>query len=394
MSNINAYDYPVVTLQQLQAHLEDPYPVWFLSPRGKVVATNLLSMWLWSASELNDLLGVNAFDVFTRNFKRIPRDKNREFFAKKSAVVKRLCEAFGMKSYLAFISAMKSDPYLREIFDWELELSKHEWEFDREWKYPLRLLYSDAYKPAALMDFQVTVSRLEGDIGYLAIYEPDSNSKITQLVVEHEYHRLMIYPREQSYIQYLNFMELLVEMGVRSPAAQEDANIEEVMPFDYTFQEKFRETILSMIRAPEYHEAFACFQAAYTYRKSFPWLPESSDTLDEINQDGLSYALRTALSTYIVPEASTLENMDVFIKPRDFYIEDWKRSEAEWMSALVSAVDATIGEGFSLKRFENQLNTAGIDVTDISPAILRVHIAAALVRYYNRRNMGVSRDPL
>lgn len=394
MSNINAYDYPVVTLQQLQAHLEDPYPVLFLSPRGEVAATNLLSMWLWSASELNDLLGANAFDVFTRNFKRIPKDKNREFFAKKSAVVKRLLKVFGRESYLAFISAMKSDPYLREIFDWEPELSRDEWEFDREWKYPLRLLYFGASTPAVLMEFQVTVSRLEGDLGYLAIYEPDPASKITQSLVEHEYHRLITHAREQSYIQYLNFTQLLVEMGIRSRAVQEDADLEETMPFDLAFQEKFREAMLSMTRAPEYHEALACFHASYAYRKSFPWLPESSDTRDEINQDGLSYALRAALSTYIVPEASTLEDMDAFIKPQDFYVEDWKRFEARWVSALVSAVDATISEGFSLKRFENQLSTAGINVTDISPATLRIHIAAALVRYYNRRDMGISRDPL
>jgi hypothetical protein len=394
MSNINAYDYPIVTLKQLQPHLGDPYPVWFLSPRGEVAATNLLSMWLWSASELSDLLGVNAFNVFTRNLKRIPKDKNCEFFAKKSAVVKRLCEVFGTKSYLAFISAMKSDPYLREIFDWELELSKEEWEFDREWKYPLRLQYSDAYTPAVLMEFRVTVSRLEGDLGYLAIYEPDPGSKITQSLVEHEYRRLITHSREQPYIQYLNFTELLVEMGIRSRAVQEDADLEEAMSFDVAFQEKFREAMLAMTRTPEYHEALACFHATYAYRKSFPWLPESSDTRDEINQDGLSYALRAALSTYIVPEASTLKDMDAFIKPQDFYVEDWKRFEAGWVSALVSAVNATISEGFSLKRFENQLSTAGIDVSDISPATLRIHIAAALVRYYNRRNMGISRDPL
>lgn len=693
MSEINrsglAYDYPIVTLQQLQASLENPYPVWFLSPHGEVEAANLLSMWLWTTSELKDLLGVNAFDIFTRNLKRIPRYKNREFFAKKSAVVKRLFEVFGRKSYLAFISAMKSDPYLREIFDWELELSRDEWECDREWKYPLRLLYPDAYTPTVLMEFQVTVSRLESDLGYLAVYEPNPGSEITRSLVEREYHRIMAHSHEQSYIQYLNvgvntlyplyypslahdplwritaaneafklslgsllniaiidlhllemlfsgkfrellgahswlssalravkyfdevtyeytqpkhekyeeytgiirrlerlpdfreirarsantpiklpanrenpftvcslfvpcpftlkrtmffscmiqlvrndlfgrlhethyhqtslpenqetkvmlillhltytqpdsvnslfeqllwglaiiqtveqgltraedtswepepafwcirkdllekfveqvedrqdtltveiriviemlqrmklvdkesflellldfsrenpnlsqlrsllITELLVERGVRSRAAQEEVNLEEVLPFDFAFQEKFREAILSMIGTPQYHEALACFRAAYVYRKRFPWLPESSEILDEINQNGLSYALRTALSTYIVPEASSLEAMDVFTKTQDFHAEDWERSEAEWVSALVFAVGATISEGFSLKRFENQLTTAGIDVTAISPATLRVHIAAALVRYSNRRNMGISRDPL
>lgn len=683
------YDYPMVTLHELQASLEEPYPVWFLSPRGEVVATNLLSMWLWSASKPNDLLGVNVFDIFTSNFKRIPKEKNREFFAKKSAVVKRLFDAFGRKSYLAFISAMKSDLYLREIFDWELELSKDEWESDREWKYPLRLLYSDAYTSSVLMEFQVTVSRLEDDLGYLAIYEPNPISKITQSLVEQEYHRIVTYSLEQSYIQCLNVgvntlypsyypsltcdllwrittlneayrlllgsllstgvidmhllemlfsrefrgsleahswlssalraikcfdevtyeyaqpehekyeeyisiirrlerlpgfreirarsantmvklpinhetpfpaysefvpcpfsskktmcftcmgqlvrkdllgrprepyyyltclpenseskvmlillhlthtqpesndslfeqllwelaivrtiergliqvedthwkpepafwcirkelhekfieqiederetltveiriviealqrmklvdkenflellldflrenpyltqlrsllsTELLVERGVRSHVAQDDADLEEALPFDFAFQEKFREAILSMIRTPEYHGVFACFRAAYAYRKNFPWLPESSDIPDEINQDGLSYALRAALSTYLVPDASTLENMGEFIRQQDFHVEDWEHSEAEWVSALVTAVGATISERFSLKRFASQLSMAGIDVTAISPATFRVHIAAALVRYYNRRKMGISRDPL
>lgn len=388
------YDYPIVTLQQLEAHLADPFPVWFLSPRAEIVATNLLSKWLWSTSGLKDLLGANAIDVFTSNFRRIPKDKNREFFTKKSAVVKRLCDAFGMESYHAFINAMKSDPYLREIFDWTLELSKDEWEFEREWMYPLRLFTVDASTPAVLMAFRVTVFRLEDDLGYLALYEPDPSSTLTQSLVEHEYQRIITHSREQPYIQHLNFIELLAEMGIRSHAVQEDANLEAVVSFDIVFQEKFREAMLSMTMTSKYHEALACFHAAYAYRKRFPWLAESSVTLDEINQNGLSHALRIALSTYIVPEALAIENVDAFIKPQIFYEGDREYLETEWVSALNFAIGATISEGFSLKHFENQLTTAGIDVTSISLETLQAHIAAAFVRYYNRRKMGISRDSL
>lgn len=175
---------------------------------------------------------------------------------------------------------------------------------------------------------------------------------------------------------------------------KEDEGLEEAIPFDVAFQEKFREAMLSMIRTPRYREALDCFRAAYIHRKSFPWLPESNETRDELNQDGLSYALRGALSTYIVPDVAASKGEDGFMKPGDVYGEDEKRCEAGWASALVSAVDATIREGFGLKRFENQLYAAGIDVADLSTATLQRYVAAALMRYYNRRNIGVARDPL
>src|SRR5207248_2675586 len=133
-------------------------------------------------------------------------------FAKKSAVMKRLFEFFGGQSYLAFISLMKNDPYLKEIFDWELEISKNEWEFDREWRYPLRLLCSDANSPDVLMEFQVTVSRLEGDLGYLAIYETGTASKITHPLVEREYRHIIARSPEQCYVHYLDFINTALNL--------------------------------------------------------------------------------------------------------------------------------------------------------------------------------------
>ena len=175
-------------------------------------------------------------------------------------------------------------------------------------------------------------------------------------------------------------------------SAHED--LEDAPLFDLAFQEKFREAILYMISTSEYQEVLACFYAAYEYRKNFPWLPESRDIPDEINQNGLSYALRAALSTYIVPEVLAIEGVGALVKPQDFHADGWKPSDPEKMRALVTAVAETINEGFSLKRFENQLTMADVDVTTITPAALRAHIAAALVRYYNWRKTAISRDTL
>ena len=86
--------------------------------------------------------------------------------------------------------------------------------------------------------------------------------------------------------------------------------------------------------------------------------------------------------------------MDIIVKTEDFHSEGRKDSDLERMSALTTAVEATINEGFSLKRFENQLTMADVEVTTITLAALRAHIAAALVRYYNRRKTGISRDAL
>ena len=181
-----------------------------------------------------------------------------------------------------------------------------------------------------------------------------------------------------------NYTELSTEKYIR----------EDDQPFNALFQEKFCEAMLSMISAPAYQEALACFYAAYEYRKTFPWLPESRVIPDEINQNGLSYALRAALSTFIVPHVPTKAGVDTPVPPQDVHAQDWKYTDPEKMNALVTAVAATINEGFSLKRFENQLAMANIDVATLAPAALRTYIAAALIRYYHRRQIGISRDAL
>src|SRR5438552_2786203 len=70
--------------------------------------------------------------------------------------------------------------------------------------YPLRLVCPDANASDVLMEFQVTASRLEADLGYLAIYEPDLGSKITQPLVEREYRHVIALSPEQCYVHYLN----------------------------------------------------------------------------------------------------------------------------------------------------------------------------------------------
>src|SRR5437660_1004661 len=68
--------------------LYDPYPAWLLTNEGVISAANLLSAWVWEGSQLNNFLGLNVFEVFSRNFTRIPKSVNGEFFTKKTTVLK------------------------------------------------------------------------------------------------------------------------------------------------------------------------------------------------------------------------------------------------------------------------------------------------------------------
>jgi len=146
-----------------------------------------------------------------------------------------------------------------------------------------------------------------------------------------------------------------------------------------------------MINAPEYRDVFARFRSAYEYRKQFPWLEESKKDRNGDNQDGLAYALRAALATYIVNESAQTGGRGAQVKSLD--IQEGTQFDFEWTSALMTAITTTIEEGFSLERFENRLSRAEGNVDIISPNLLRKHIVAALDNYSAHRMIGLSPDP-
>jgi len=140
-----------------------------------------------------------------------------------------------------------------------------------------------------------------------------------------------------------------------------------------------------MINAPEYSTVFARFRSAYEYRKQFSWLEESRNGSNGYSQNGLAYALRIALATYIVPERMLTSTS------HDTY--DGRLCDPEWVDAFMQAISATIEEGFSLERFENRLCRMEGNVENISPDKLCKHIVAALESYSDQRSVGLSPDP-
>jgi len=196
------FDYPKVKHSLGQAALQDPYPAWFLDSRGVIYAANLMAFWLWDMINPGEpirpgaLLGKSAFTILAGNLKRIPVEENSEFYAKRSAAVKRLSDKLGTDSllYAPFITAMKNDPLLAQIYEQAVLYP------DREWDYtlsiaPPRIMGNNNSK---LLIFQVTVFRLEGDAGFLATYTP---TRATLPVVEELYSLLTDQYNDRVFIQ-------------------------------------------------------------------------------------------------------------------------------------------------------------------------------------------------
>ena len=172
------FDYPKVKHSLWRAALEDPYPAWYLDTRGVIRAANLMAFWLWDALGAGEpikadaLLGKSTFTIFAHHFERIPVDQNGEFYAKKSAIVKRMNAEVGSDAilYASFIAAMKADPRLESIYGQAVLYP------DNEWENPLRIvppgLNGSTDFDSGLLEFQVTVYRFERNTGFLATYIP------------------------------------------------------------------------------------------------------------------------------------------------------------------------------------------------------------------------------
>ncbi len=197
------FDYPKVKLSLGRTALQDPYPAWFYDPRGVIRGANLMAFWLCDVLRPGEpirpdaLLGKSVFNIFAHNVERIPADMNGEFYAKRSAVVKRMDANMGSHSlpYASFIAAMKSEPRLTQIYEQASLYPDYEWEF------PFRIV-PPGHKGAGdveLLEFQVTVFRLERDAGFLAMYSP---TPATLPEVEKQYSLLIGQYSDKEYVQF------------------------------------------------------------------------------------------------------------------------------------------------------------------------------------------------
>ncbi|GHO98351.1 hypothetical protein KSF_083990 [Reticulibacter mediterranei] len=190
-----------VTASQSETYLASPYPVWLLTPFGRIIAANLLAQWFWEVRELSDLFGFTAFDIFSKNRSRIPKEKNNEFFRKKIPVFKRLSPDNKRLSTL-FLEYVENDPILRKIYDEAKYIPDETWESKRVWKYPLLIKPPVGTKSDELLKLQVTVYRLTPNNEFLGVYKPDPSSLITRSLMAQKYQQAMTIADMIEYVQY------------------------------------------------------------------------------------------------------------------------------------------------------------------------------------------------
>ncbi|MGH2494369.1 MAG: hypothetical protein ACRDIV_06665 [Ktedonobacteraceae bacterium] len=163
-------DYPRVKQSLGIAALRDAYPTLSLNLHGDIRGVNPLALWLWGALKGDEsfhperFLGINAFTMAATQFYRIPAELNREFYIKRSALVKRQ-DAFSRATiYAPFIAAMHSDPARAELYE---SASNYP---EQEWEYPLTIAHPE--QPEIMLEFQADVYRLEENGGFLLVYYP------------------------------------------------------------------------------------------------------------------------------------------------------------------------------------------------------------------------------
>ena len=163
-------DYPRVKQSLGVAALRDAYPTLFLNPQGDIRGVNPLALWLWGALKEDEpfhperFLGINAFTMAATQFHRIPAEQNREFYIKRSAIVKRQDALSQATTYAPFIAAMHADPARAELYETASNYPEQEWE------YPLTIVHPE--QPEIVLEFQADVYRLEENGGFLLVYYP------------------------------------------------------------------------------------------------------------------------------------------------------------------------------------------------------------------------------
>lgn len=204
------FDYPKVKHSLARTALQDPYPAMHMDTRGVIRGANLMAFWLWNTLQLTEpvrpgaLLGRSIFSTYALNFQRIPIEQNREFYTKKSSMVKRLkADSHSLSPiYDSFISAMRSNSQLENMYNQAVPYP------DNEWENPLKILSPSNIGTSQLLEFHVTIYRLEGDSGFLCMYTPASS---TLRDIEEQYGLLIEAFGDNAYVQLDNSNQDTIE---------------------------------------------------------------------------------------------------------------------------------------------------------------------------------------
>jgi hypothetical protein len=109
-------------LEDIKNLLTSPNPAWLIGFDTTVIAANLPALWLWDvlpevlqSKKLPD--GLRTFNIFARNFDRIPLEENKDFYWKKSIdaeAIKAFCR--DEEPIRKFKQKMLADPQRKAIY--------------------------------------------------------------------------------------------------------------------------------------------------------------------------------------------------------------------------------------------------------------------------------------
>lgn len=166
-----------ISPSEADARLGGVWPAWRLDVDGSLSASNLLALWLWGASIEVDGLNTenfrskNVFEVFARNFDRIPVSENALFWLAKLRIER---EIYG-DTPSPFDELRRTSEELKELRN-QLEPQK----LGSVWRYDLAIGPPAGLYTSKLLEFRTTVRAVEsqdGPEGYLALYEPIGSSE-------------------------------------------------------------------------------------------------------------------------------------------------------------------------------------------------------------------------
>jgi len=194
------FDYPKVKYSLVRIALQDSYPAWFIDTRGIIRGANLMAFWLSGNMKFSEpiksdaLLGKSMFHIIMSNFHRVPVGKNIECYSKKSSMIKRMKANSNVELpvYENFVTAMKRDPLLEKIYE------EAPFYPDKEWEHPLYMMFPENIGTSQLLEFQMTLFRLEGDAGFLAMCTPTRSSLSD---IEKQYGLLVEEYGDDAYVQ-------------------------------------------------------------------------------------------------------------------------------------------------------------------------------------------------
>ncbi|WP_459020484.1 hypothetical protein [Streptomyces sp. SD35] len=141
------------------------------------------------------------------------------------------------------------------------------------------------------------------------------------------------------------------------------------------FKNNVKQTLIDIISESDNASTLERFRLAYEERRQLPWLAESGESLDPQSSNGLTSAIRSALSMY-VPQRG-------FPSPVETGQDQLKSG---WRQELVEAAESVIDDDLSIALFETSLRRDEVQTKEIKPEVLKKHLVGAINQYYLRRH--------